>query len=69
MHHPTTLERNKLGSDVVFFFSLLEVFLNSACKCFVENVYIYVHQRKRSALFLFVLFLHGVDIRVKPALQ
>lgn len=75
MHHPTTLERNQLGSDVGFFFFFsLEVFLNSVCKCFVENFYIYVHQRKWSAVFLFVLSLfvlslHGVDVRVKPALQ
>lgn len=69
MHHPTTLERNQLGSDVVFFFFSLEVFLNSVCKCFVENFYIYVHQRKWSAVFLFVLPLHGVDVMVKPALQ
>jgi hypothetical protein len=42
---------------------LFDVFVDSACKCFTENVCTYVHKVNWSAI-LFVGSLCGLDIRV-----
>jgi hypothetical protein len=45
-------------------YDLLNVFLDSVWKNFIENFYVYVYQRHWVYCFLFIVSLSGLDIMV-----
>jgi hypothetical protein len=55
-------------TTLIIVYDLLNVLLNSVCKYFIENFYIYVHQGNWFIVFVVVMSLSSFSIRLKLAL-